>query len=113
MENIFLSRPSYIPEEYKAGFDNLLRLLEASNLAPRTIGSTDYPTNSPMQEVVELMKKCSGAIILGIPQITIISGKMKDLNITTEVQLGTEWNHIEAAIAYTLNKNIFIINLSI
>ena len=56
------------------------------------------------------MECCFGAIILGIPQIEVQSGKLKGDEITSPFSLGTEWNHIEAALAYSLQLPVLVIH---
>ena len=70
-------------------------------LIPRTLGSSDYPSKAPLDEVIEIMDECKGAIILGYPQLSISEGQIKDQKIESKLLLPTEWNHIEAALAYS------------
>lgn len=109
MNDVFLSRPTWVDPKYEPGLDGFIRYLEIQNFTPRTIGTTDYPTNSPLDEVIELMKHCKGAIILGYPQITVQTGMLKNKEIQSPLILGTEWNHIEAALAYSLNLPLLLI----
>jgi len=46
MINIFISRPTWIAEEFREGLTSFLSFLGTHDLKPRTIGSTDYPTES-------------------------------------------------------------------
>ena len=110
MKNIFLSRPNWVSPEYQDGLDNFLNLLKSHGLSPRTIGTTDYPSKSPMDAVIDLLHECEGAIILGYPQIDIFSGKIKNVEIQGNVQLSTEWNHIEAGLAHALELPLLIIH---
>ena len=110
MKHIFLSRPNWVPDTFQAGVDNFYNLLASYSLTPRTIGVSDYPSEFPLDEVIKLMKQCEGTIILGIPQIEIVSGKIKDIEINIPQQLGTEWNHIEGALAHSLNQPILVIH---
>lgn len=110
MKNIFLSRPSWINPPCKDGLDNFMNLLKSHGLAPRTIGTTDFPTKAPMDEVIDLLYQCEGAIVLGYPQIEIQSGLIKNAALTAPVNLGTEWNHIEAGLAYALGLPLLIIH---
>lgn len=81
-------------------------------ITPRTLGTTDIPTKAPLDEVLDIIDECQGAIILGYPQITIHSGKLKSENITEELVLGTEWNHVEASLAYAKSMPILVIHHS-
>lgn len=110
MSNIFLSRPTWIDLKYEKGLSAFINFLSVSGQTPRTLGATDYPNNSPLDEVIKLMKECSGAIILGYPQIIVDSGIIKDTPIQEPMSLGTEWNHIEAALAYSLQIPLLVIH---
>ncbi|WP_461137363.1 hypothetical protein [Spirosoma terrae] len=110
MRSVFVSRPNWIPVTFQAGVDNFYNLLESNSLSTRTIGVSDYPNESPLDEVIKLMKQCEGTIILGIPQIEITSGKIKDTEIKPIQRLGTEWNHIEGALAHSLNHPMLVIH---
>lgn len=109
MIEIFLSRPNWIPSEFEEGVNNFYSLLKSMNLSPRTIGQSDYPNESPLNEVLSLMKKCNGTIVLGIPQIIIRDGMVKNEQISYPIFLGTEWNHIETALAFSLGHPILIL----
>ncbi len=98
---IFVSRPTWVSPEFDAGLEVFLTSLKNMGLIPRTLGSSDYPSKAPLDEVIEIMDECEGAIILGYPQILISNGKVKDYDIETVMSLPTEWNHIEAALAYS------------
>ncbi len=110
MIDIFLSRPTWVGDNFKKGVDNFLRFLKSHELNPRTLGSSDYPSDSPLDEVISLMEKCSGAIILGYPQITITQGTLKGEKFDSEMLLPTEWNHIEAGLAYARHLPILLIH---
>jgi hypothetical protein len=56
------------------------------------------------------MRKCVGAIVLGFPQVIIEKGLIKDVTVSQPVSLGTEWNHIEAALAHCLGIPILVIH---
>ena len=110
MKKIFLSRPNWIPANCQAGLENFYNLLSSNELDPRTIGQSDYPNESPLDEVIKLMEKCHGTIVLGIPQIEIFDGMIKEHKISKNEILGTEWNHIEGAIAHSLKQPMLIIH---
>ena len=110
MKEIFVSRPNWIPEKFENGINSFYNLLKANELNPRTIGQSDYPNKSPLDEVIGLLKKCEGTIVLGIPQIEITSGLIKGKKIVSNLQLGTEWNHIEAALSHSLDLPMLIIH---
>lgn len=110
MSDIFLSRPTWIDPQHESGLKGFICFLQAHGLNPRTIGTTDFPNESPMDEVIKLMKHCTGAVILGYPQIVAKSGEVKGAPIKEAISLGTEWNHIEAALAYSLHIPLLVIH---
>jgi hypothetical protein len=110
MKEIFVSRPNWIPETFENGLKSFYTLLKANGLNPRTIGQSDYPNKSPLDEVIGLLKKCEGTIVLGIPQIEIKNGLLKGENLNNEIHLGTEWNHIEAALSHSLDLPMLIVH---
>ena len=107
--DIFLSRPTVIDASFSEGLEIFISQLQALGIKPRTLGVTDYPSNSPLDEVLELMEMCKGAIILGYPQIEIKKALLKN-NEIFDLKLATEWNHIEASLAYALKLPLLIIH---
>lgn len=66
-----------------------------------------------MKAVEQLMRRCSGAIILGFPQTIIQKGISKsgtdnEANIKNTL-LPTPWNHIEASMAFMLGLPLLVI----
>lgn len=110
MTDVFVSRPTWIAEPFQAGLDGFLGILQDFDLNPRTLGSTDYPVQSPLDEVIRIMRECSGAIILGYPQILVEVGQVKDIPVDEPLLLGTEWNHIEAGLAHACGLPMLIIH---
>src|SRR5687767_6169556 len=108
--NVFVSRPTVVAPEYRDGMEGFLRVLTTMDLNPRTIGTTDYPSRSPLDEVIGLMDQCVGAVILGYPQIRMSSGYIRDKPINGELLLPTEWNHIEAGLAYARGLPLLVIH---
>lgn len=111
MLDVFVSRPTWVADEFSSGLQLFLARLEDLGLRPRTIGVTDYPVKGPLDEVVELLKKCRGAVILGYPQIHVASGAVKDKTVEN-IFLPTEWNHIEAGIAHALGIPLLVVHHS-
>src|SRR6266446_4266872 len=92
------------------GLEGFLGLLETLELKPRTVGATDYPRSSPLDEVIAVMGECSGAIVLGYPQIKFRDGIVKGAPASSEMCLPTEWNHIEAGLAYARGLPLLVIH---
>lgn len=111
MINVFVSRPNWIPGPFKKGLDVFLTRLVDLGLNPRTLGATDYPTKSPLDEVIKLMGECRGAVILGYPQIELFTGLVKGVAVdAVPMLIPTEWNHIEAGLAYARGLPLLVIH---
>ena len=110
MINVFLSRPTYIPQEQQQGLEVFCSLLDMMDICPRTLGTTDYPNESPLDEILRILDTCSGMIVLGYPQLLVEKGILKGAQITSSLKLATEWNQIEAALAYSRNMPLLIIH---
>ncbi|MDH5388981.1 MAG: hypothetical protein OEY06_11100 [Gammaproteobacteria bacterium] len=104
MIDVFLSRPNWVPNHIDKHFSKFYPLLTELGFNPRTIGTNVAPIYTPFQDVENLMKKCQCTIVLGIPQIWVHEGKIKDQKIDENFSLPTEWNQIEAAISIMLKK---------
>lgn len=109
MVDVFISRPTWVSEEFRIGLQGFLSFLDTHEIKPRTIGSTDYPTTAPLDAVIAIMNECAGAIILGYPQISVTEGKVRDTEVDS-LLLPTEWNHIEAALAYHNKLPLLIVH---
>ena len=111
MRDIFVSRPTWISSEFQPGLDHFLSFLKSHELNPRTLGASDYPSKTPMDEVIKIIKSCCGTIILGYPQIQIEKGVLKGEKISEMgLLLPTEWNHIEAALSYANKLPLLVIH---
>jgi hypothetical protein len=112
MRDVFVSRPTSIAPEFVTGFDAFSGLLRSHELNPRTLGVSEYPTESPLDEVIAIMNQCVGAVILGYPQIRVEKGDVKGKSIDPSkgLVLATEWNHIEAGLAYAKKLPLLVIH---
>jgi hypothetical protein len=108
--NVFVSRPSWVHAEFEEGLNGFWRALGTLGLTPRTLGKTDYPSRAPLDEVIALLDECSGAVILGYPQIRVSSGFIRDKPIEADLWLSTEWNHIEAGLAYARKLPLLVVH---
>lgn len=109
---IFVSRPTWVAPEFKAGLSTFLTQLDNLDLTPRTLGVSDYPSKAPLDEVIEIMSSCQGAVVLGYPQLEINAGFLKGGEIKSPISLGTEWNHLEAGLAYSAGLPLLVIHHS-
>ena len=107
---VFVSRPTWVSKEFEEGLNAFITLIENLGLVPRTLGVTDYPSKSPMDEVIEIMQSCKGAVILGYPQLQVTKGTLKGASINSELVLATEWNHLEAGLAYAAGLPLLVLH---
>lgn len=108
--HIFLSRPTWIPPEFESGITTFMTQLNNLGLIPHTLGVSDYPSKAPLDEVIEILETCQGAIILGVPQLEVTGGLVKGEKISSPITLGTEWNHLEAGLAYSAGLPLLVIH---
>lgn len=113
---VFVSCPSDLNDEQKKSRDFILDQLERSALEPRTVGQTDYPTKSPLREVLILAQHCSGGVILGFEQAFAPTALVKrgteprgkKPKEKSPALFPTPWNHIEAGILFALNLPLIV-----
>jgi hypothetical protein len=110
MINVFVSRPTWVSNVYVRGLQGFLLRLTDYIMQPRTLGASDYPNRAPLDEVINLLDQCEGAVILGYPQIEIRDGMIKGQPVSGVVHLATEWNHIEAGLAYARGLPLLVIH---
>ena len=84
-----------------------------AGLELRAIGRTDYPAKSPMTEILMLARRCSGGVIFGFSQFETDRGIWKQGTPDEKKQKGTiafptPWNHLEAAVLYTLRMPLLV-----
>ena len=104
MIKVFVSRPNWVPGILDRNLPEFYNLLEEYDFLPQTIGTNVVPMSSPFEEVVSLMTECQCTIVLGLPQIFINKGKIKNEELNTNSHLPTEWNQIEATASIVLKK---------
>lgn len=110
---VFVSCPSTLSKVQEASKKIILRELDKQGLEPRQLGKSDYPTETPLNEVLSIAKHCAGGIILGFEQLKVITGiRKRGTDYQTKIKepkpLPTEWNHLEAGILFSLNLPILV-----
>lgn len=110
MIDVFLSRPTWVDSRFQRGLDGFVGLLAAAGMKPRTLGITDQAAIGPLDEVIRLLDECSGAVILGYPQVVVTAGTVKDQSVGEPIELATEWNHIEAGLAHARGIPLLVVH---
>jgi hypothetical protein len=104
MIRTFVSRPLWVKTHVANQLATLNIKLSEMGFEVKTIGANVTSFASPFEEVVEVLKTCQCAVILGLPLLRVKSGTLKDKEIENGFALPSEWNQIEAAISIMLGK---------
>lgn len=109
--DIFISRPTYIDLKFEDGYNSFHRYLSRRGLRTLRLGAGQYTLDAPLLGVIDLIRKCKGAIILGYPQYEFFSSITKAGVPDSQFMMSipTPWNHIEAALAFRENIPVLII----
>jgi len=102
---VFVSCPTSLSAKQQKARALVLDRLDRLGLEPRAIGRSDYPTMSPLREVLVLARHCSGGVILGFEQYRGLSGVSKPGSSDESVEdasrpFPTPWNQLEAGILF-------------
>jgi hypothetical protein len=111
--DIFLSVGHALTPEQELFVEAVKALLKSHDMAPRTVPRTDLALKQPLKHITEVMRACSGTIVVALKRIQIINGtELQDSSGTsqlTNVSLPTVWNQIEAAMAYSMEQPLIAI----
>ena len=109
---VFVSAPTKLNSSQQEIYDFILGVLDSLDLERRALGRSDYPMDSPLREVVQLARRCSGGLILGFAQqeaSKIVVGKGTDsVKVFKELSLPSPWNNLEAGILYALKLPLLV-----
>src|SRR5690348_12284181 len=101
--SIFVSKPNSLSHAQSEFCDQFFKLLISRGFAPRTLGQTDFPNESPINAVRTVLAECSGAVVLGLRQTLVATGRHKAHTVDEaplhNCYLPTAWNQIEAGMA--------------
>ena len=87
------------------------KYLKSKKIKPRRLGETDYSNKAPLKAVIDLMKQCKGAIVLGYPQHEVnysLTKGRKNVN-KYNILLPTPWNQIEGTLAYKQKLPVLVV----
>ena len=109
---VFVSCPTSLSAKQDAARSLILTELNNYELEPRALGRSDYPTDSPLREVLVIAKHCSGGIILGFEVFQAPRGVWKrgtpEPEKASDVRFPTPWNHLEAGILFSLGLPLLV-----
>ena len=112
--SVFVSRPTTLNRRQELFIEKLEKVLSNYGLKPRTLGLTDsQKADGGMYDVIELMRDCSGALVLGFSQIQVdnvtFKGGTKRISKKKQCEFVTPWNHMEACMAFAERLPLLII----
>ncbi len=111
LTDVFLSRPTAIEKRFETAYAAFESYLSRAGYRPRRLGADEYPIDAPLTGVMELMKKCKAAIILGYPQYEVRAVLSKAARPREQISavFPTPWNQIEATLAFKQRRPVLVI----
>jgi hypothetical protein len=111
MMDIFISRPTEIATKYETSYKAFDRFLVSKKIKRRRLGESDYSNKAPLKAVIDLMRQCKGAIILGYPQHEVTYSLTKGRKKVNKhsILLPTPWNQIEGTLAYKQKLPVLVV----
>jgi hypothetical protein len=110
-KKVFISRPTIISDLFEVGYCKFEQYIKHQGLNPQRLGNNNYTLDAPLKGVIDLMKKCDSAIILGYPQYTSSAMLAKADSPQSEIifSVPTPWNQIEASLAFHEHLPLLIV----
>jgi hypothetical protein len=110
---VFVSCPTDLNPAQEKSANVIHSLLRKHRLEWRALGRNEYPNDLPLREVLQMIKHCSGGVILGFEQFRAPSGVYKRGSINEKrasepVIMPTPWNQLEAGILFNRELPILI-----
>lgn len=109
--NIFVSRPTVIGPEFETAYGAFHNHLVSQEFVLRRLGGGDYSKKPPLRAVIDLIRECCGALILGYPQLEFQHHALRSTQVQNSFRCvyPTPWNQIEGALAYSCESPILVI----
>ena len=109
---VFVSCPTSLSPDQEQARKIIRGHLRRFKQEDRALGRSDYPTLSPLREVLVIAKRCAGGIILGFEQFHSLNGISKpgtpEQTRKKDVAFPTPWNNLEAGILFGLELPLLI-----
>jgi hypothetical protein len=111
--DVFVSAGRTVKPEQEQFLSNLENLLRQHGMTPRNVGRTDFSSRDPLRAVEDLMRQCSGTVVVAYERTVVTEGYQwtpQRTSVPIHGQtLPTVWNQLEAAMAYMLGHPIFLV----
>ena len=112
-QKIFLSVGRTFTQQQEEFVSSLEEFMKSQGIIPQTVGRTYFSSKQPLVAVSELMRECSGTLVLAFERTFIKQAVekrgSKDERDFTDVNLPTVWNQIEAAMGYGQGHPLLVI----
>jgi hypothetical protein len=76
------------------------------------LGRSDYPSELPLKEVIQIARRCSGGVVLGFAQFEAEKGVFKpgteEPKPVQNARFATPWNQLEAGILFALKLPVLV-----
>lgn len=110
MIQVFVSRPTAVEKAEEAAYAAFELNIAREGLRARRLGQTDYSLKAPLHAVMDIMDQCSGAIILGYPQVIVRNEVRRGTSIQAHgILFPTPWNQIEGALAMRAKIPVLVV----
>ena len=112
--SVFVSRPTMLNDRQNVFWQALDRMLSEYGLQGRTLGISDIQnSDGGMYDVLDLMRQCNGALILGFSQMhvenAVFKGGTTSVREQERCEFVTPWNHMEACMAFANELPLLIV----
>jgi len=108
---VFVSRPTIIELVFETAYACFEKYIKRLGLESCRLGADSYTLDAPLKGVIDLIKQCQGAIILGYPQYEfdafISKGGSQQQRMS--ISIPTPWNHIETTLAFRQSIPVLIV----
>jgi hypothetical protein len=111
---VFVSSPSpeNLSPDQEASAEIIHKLVRRYKLEWRALGRSDYANETPLKEVLRMVRHCSGGIILGFEQFIAPAGEFRagsrNSASATDIAYPTPWNQLEAGILFSAGLPMMI-----
>jgi hypothetical protein len=111
--DVFLSVGRTSTANQEAFVSALEQFLKKHGLKPQTAGRSSFSVDQPLRHVMQLMRQCSGTVIVAFERVYIRDGVERrgsdGQHELADCSLPTVWNQIEATISYVLELPIMVV----
>jgi hypothetical protein len=105
---VFVSCPSSLSPAQEESRKIITKNLHEVGVEWRGLGRTDYPSRSPLREVLAMARHCSGGVILGFNRLWKSMGASRGRKLAASAPQPTPWNHLEAGILFGLDLPLLV-----